>query len=152
MIVPRAPYEGRRPLVSYQVAIDSRAPHCNPSYTFRTGENKEIPSAVAVLSLGWAVVVPDFEGPRDAYGAGPMAGHATLDGIRAASAYHSVLDELIPIRGPDAMVATGCAGGVTVQYERSLLGEHVAYAVPGGAQAVLYLRDRFAGKPAPSNC
>ncbi len=302
VVVPRTPYPGKRPLVSYQVAIDSLAPHCNPSYTFQTGTNKEIPLAALALTLGWAVVIPDFEGPRDAYGAGPMAGQATLDGIRAARrfrpaglagsqvglwgysgggqatawaaelqptyaprlridgvaaggvppnllqvarqidggpfagvyfavsvglsrefpelridsllndagramvakigeecaddlvtgypfqrmsqyttvpdalavprvrkvarannlgkdtptaplfVYHSALDELIPVRGPDEMVAEYCREGATVQYERSLLGEHVAFAVTGAPLAIDYLGDRFAGQPPPSNC
>lgn len=36
-----------------------------------------------MLGRGWFVTVPDFEGPRAAFGAIVQAGHATLDGIRA---------------------------------------------------------------------
>jgi hypothetical protein len=38
------------------------------------------------LQHGWAVVVTDYEGPQNAFGAGRMAGHGVLDGIRAAEA------------------------------------------------------------------
>lgn len=36
-----------------------------------------------MLRRGWFVVVPDFEGPRACFGATVLAGHATLDAIRA---------------------------------------------------------------------
>jgi hypothetical protein len=32
---------------------------------------------------GWATAIPDFEGPKSAFMAGPESGHAVLDGIRA---------------------------------------------------------------------
>jgi hypothetical protein len=304
LALPAGPTAGPRPLLSYQMAIDSLAPQCNPAYTMRTGTQRELPFVGIGLLQGWAVMVPDFEGPRDAYGAGPMAGHATLDGIRAAErfkagglagrktpvgmwgysgggqatawaaelqpryapelsvagvaeggvpsnlrqvaeninggpfagvyfavavglsreypelriqrllnddgrqmvdhigkecadtlitgyplqrigqytnvdnvlddprvrrvvakgglgkriptaplyVYHSSLDELIPVAGPDAMVKRYCQKGAQVVYERSLLGEHVAFVATGGPAALSYLIDRFAGKPAPSTC
>ncbi|ETS86247.1 hypothetical protein PFICI_00075 [Pestalotiopsis fici W106-1] len=37
----------------------------------------------AMLERGWFVTIPDFEGPRAAFGATVQAGHATIDGIRA---------------------------------------------------------------------
>jgi hypothetical protein len=66
--------------------------------------------------------------------------------------YHSVLDELIPVAGPDGLFSRYCEGGVTVQYERAATGEHIGYAFTGAPQAILWLADRFAGNPAPSNC
>lgn len=36
-----------------------------------------------MLNRGWFVTIPDFEGPRAAFGASVLAGHATIDGIRA---------------------------------------------------------------------
>jgi hypothetical protein len=66
--------------------------------------------------------------------------------------YHSVLDELIPVAASDGLKATWCAGGAKVLYIRSLLGEHVAYAVTGAPGAILYLAGRFANLPAPSSC
>lgn len=304
IVVPSAPYlGGPRPLVSYQMAIDSLGTQCNPSYTLRTGTQKETISVAGLVAAGYAVVVPDFEGPRMAYTAGPLAARTTLDGIRAAlrfapdglgartpvgmwgysgggqatawaaeqqpvyapelklaavaeggvppdieqvarqidggpffgvyfagvvgSAreypeydidpllndrgkalkreigtqcaetlvtgypfqhmsdyttvpdflaqpdvqaviednrlgkvkpaapiyiYHSVLDELIPVAGPDALVASYCAQGARVFYRRDVLGEHVAYAFTGAPGALAYLAARFAGVPPATNC
>jgi fermentation-respiration switch protein FrsA (DUF1100 family) len=84
LMVPLIPFLGARPLLSYQPAIDSLGDQCNPSYTLRTGTEKELPLLALGLTNGWAVVVTDYQGPRNAFGAGHMAGHATLDGIRAA--------------------------------------------------------------------
>lgn len=66
--------------------------------------------------------------------------------------YHAIFDELIPIAGDDAMVATYCEQGVTVQHYRDPASEHSTLAVTGAPLAVKYLADRFAGKPAPSSC
>jgi hypothetical protein len=85
VIVPPVPYpHGRRPLLSYQPATDSLGDQCNPSYTLRTNTEKEAGLIGLGLANGWAVVVTDYQGPRDAYGAGRMEGHAVLDGIRGA--------------------------------------------------------------------
>lgn len=89
VILPDVGYAGggARPLLSYQMAIDALGDQCMPSYTLRTGTQKEAPTLLPALQAGWAVVTTDFEGPRRAYGAGPMAGHAVLDGIRAATRF-----------------------------------------------------------------
>jgi hypothetical protein len=75
---------GARPLVSYQVAEDSLATRCAPSYEMRLGTEAEEPLIGLALAQGWAVVVPDYEGPGSHWTAGVQAGHAVLDGIRAA--------------------------------------------------------------------
>lgn len=79
-----------RPLVSYQVAEDSDAPQCAMSYQIQQGSGNdnavaqaEILLIDAALQQGWAVTVPDYEGPQSAYVAGKQAGQAVLDGIRA---------------------------------------------------------------------
>jgi fermentation-respiration switch protein FrsA (DUF1100 family) len=85
VLVPKTPYpHGPRPLVSYQMAIDSLGDVCQPSYEMQAGNEKETPVLLNLLAAGWAVVVPDFEGPHYAYGAGLIAARTTLDGIRAA--------------------------------------------------------------------
>ena len=87
LMIPKTPYPaGPRPLVSYQPATDSLGDQCNPSYKLRAGTEYELPLMMQALQLGWAVVVTDYEGPQSAFGAGRMAGHAVLDGIRAAEA------------------------------------------------------------------
>ena len=85
LMVPQAPYPGAaRPLVSYQPATDSLGDQCNPSYTLRAGTESELMLMMQALQRGWAVVVTDYEGPQNAFTAARMAGHAVLDGIRAA--------------------------------------------------------------------
>ena len=87
LMVPRSPYPaGPRPLVSYQPATDSLGDQCNPSYKLRAGTEGELPLMWQALQQGWAVVVTDYQGPENAFAAGRMAGHAVLDGIRAALA------------------------------------------------------------------
>lgn len=82
---------GGRPLVSYQTAEDSLGAQCAPSYQLQAGvppdnlvTQAEMLLINGLLKNGWAVVAPDHEGPRSAYGAGVLAGQLTLDGIRAA--------------------------------------------------------------------
>ncbi|MGH3714588.1 MAG: lipase family protein [Micromonosporaceae bacterium] len=87
ILVPYGSYPGGvRPLLSYQPATDSLGDQCNPSYTLRTGTEKEASLLSLGLNQGWAVVVTDYQGPRDAYGAGRMEGHGVLDGVRGAKA------------------------------------------------------------------
>jgi hypothetical protein len=87
LMIPMTAYpQGPRPLVSYQPATDSLGDQCNPSYKLRAGTEYELPLMMQALQHGWAVVVTDYEGPQSAFAAGRMAGHAVLDGIRAAEA------------------------------------------------------------------
>jgi Secretory lipase len=81
-------------LLSYQPAIDSDSPTCQPSYVltqppvklgFEALGGLESFAAVATgTSLGYTVVIPDFEGPHNEWTAGIEEGYGTLDGIRAA--------------------------------------------------------------------
>ncbi len=66
--------------------------------------------------------------------------------------YQSVNDELVGHTDVDALVHHYCSQGVTVDYDRDVLSEHIILAVTGAPGAVAYLADRFAGKPAPSTC
>ncbi|MFI5782336.1 lipase family protein [Nocardia sp. NPDC051570] len=94
LLVPRAPWAGPgvRPLLSYQEAEDSVAERCAVSHTLRDGFAAPPGAALggamvmaeAALARGWAVIAPDYEGPRSEFFSGPMAAHAVLDGIRAA--------------------------------------------------------------------
>lgn len=82
-------------VLSYQVAEDSATINCAPSYAFQfehdTGPQNgtattqsELLLVEAALEQGWVVIAPDFLGPKGAFLANALAGHATLDGIRAA--------------------------------------------------------------------
>ncbi len=86
--------DGPCPLVSYQCAIDAVAGRCFPSYALRRGAKAvgalaqiEFFLVVAALAEGWAVSVPDHEGPNGMWGAPYEPGYHVLDGIRAALQY-----------------------------------------------------------------
>ncbi|WP_420107271.1 lipase family protein [Nocardia asteroides] len=97
LIKPRGQAVTPRKLLSVQLAEDSTAGYCAPSYALQhlsvapvAGQivvPAEFLFAQAALAQGWAVVVPDHQGPNSAYAAGPLAGRITLDGIRAATGF-----------------------------------------------------------------
>jgi hypothetical protein len=87
LLTPTVPAPGPARLVSYQAFEDSFTTGCAPSYTLRTnsglGQPAENGVVAALLAAGWAVSVPDHEGPRSLLAVGPEAGRITLDSIRA---------------------------------------------------------------------
>lgn len=83
VILPRNP---KKQVLAYQPAIDSLGAKCNPSFTLQNGNEKEAALIGQGLNRGLTVVVPDHEGPRHAFAAGPMAAHAVLDSIRGTLA------------------------------------------------------------------
>ncbi|MET8775849.1 lipase family protein [Nocardia sp. NPDC004654] len=116
LIKPRGVAPEPRKLLSVQIAEDSTAGYCTPSYALQhlsiaplVGQivaPGEFVFAQAALQQGWAVVIPDHQGPNSAYAAGPLGGRITLDGIRAATAF-----EPLGV-GPDAPVGMyGYSGG-----------------------------------------
>ncbi len=135
-------------LVSMQIAEDSLAGYCAPSYAIQhlsagpfVGQivaPAEFVIAQGALQQGWGVVIPDHEGPNNAYAAGPLAGRITLDGIRAARDFE-------PMRlGPDTRIglygysggaiATGHAAELKQSYAPEL---NVVGAAEGGVPADL---------------
>ncbi|WP_405494086.1 lipase family protein [Nocardia sp. NBC_00511] len=85
---------GARPLLSYQIAEDSLGTRCAPSFALHGGRDSAISSTVIetpfvldALRRGWAVVVPDYEGPESRFFDGVNSGRAVLDGIRAARTF-----------------------------------------------------------------
>lgn len=93
VLVPRAAWSGPgpRPLVSYQTAEDGVAGRCAPSYALRagaagglTGSYSETPLIAMALLRGWAVSVPDYEGPNSEFLVAGTQARGVLDGIRAA--------------------------------------------------------------------
>ena len=83
-------------LVAYLSFYDALGDKCSPSYTLQGGDPGADNSGLAyaetglVLALaaqGYAVTVPDFEGPGLHWVAGHESGWNTLDGIRATESY-----------------------------------------------------------------
>ncbi|MFC4123437.1 lipase family protein [Nocardia rhizosphaerae] len=148
LIKPRGQAIEPRKLLSVQLAEDSTAGYCAPSYALQhlsvapvAGQivvPAEFLFAQAALAQGWAVVVPDHQGPNSAYAAGPLAGRITLDGIRAATSF-------APLEvGPTAPVglygysggsiATGHAAELRASYAPEL---NIVGAAEGGVGADL---------------
>jgi hypothetical protein len=79
------------PLLSYQCAIDAMSSRCFPSYALRRRAKAlgsvtqlELLLIAAALAEGWAVSIPDHEGPQGRWGVPYEPGYRILDGIRAA--------------------------------------------------------------------
>ncbi|MBH0122762.1 triacylglycerol lipase [Rhodococcus sp. CX] len=107
LVLPDAPWPGgTRPVVVYNMAIDSLGTRCTPSYRMvHDAVDIDVPPMLPVLlAHGWAVLVPDHEGPNMAYAAGPLAGHAVLDSIRG-------LRTVAPDLADSPLAMTGYSGG-----------------------------------------
>lgn len=109
---------GKRPIVSYQVAEDSVGTTCAPSYNIVNGTLNNLSTTgltnvtylAPYLLAGWALAIPDHEGPQAYFGIGLEAGAITLDGIRAVKSFTE--DDSI---GPDSPVGmSGYSGGAHV--------------------------------------
>ncbi|KAM7200722.1 Secretory lipase domain containing protein [Naviculisporaceae sp. PSN 640] len=79
-------------LVSYQHFTDSADISFSPSYAMYSSKNDHFPLHFLVTFLvqkhpNWFINIPDYEGPSASFGAGIMAGHATLDSIRAVKGF-----------------------------------------------------------------
>lgn len=122
-LVPNTPWRGTgaRPLISYQVAIDALSTKCAPSYVMRAGLTAALTSGPTVLNSnaadetanitqavqrGFAVAVPDWEGPRADWIGDSGDGHGVLDGIRAV---RNFARDGITTRSPIGLV--GYSGG-----------------------------------------
>lgn len=79
-------------LAAYLSFYDALSTKCNPSYTLRGGDpgapnqqTADVEQGVvqALRAQGYIVTVPDFEGQRLDYVAGPESGTSALDGITA---------------------------------------------------------------------
>lgn len=131
ILLPNVQYEGTkgkkqrpgpRPLLSYQNAEDSDALRCAPSYAMAMGNEKELALAGAALEQGWDVVVPDYEGLRSEYAAGPQEGHAVLDAVVATESFAPA--ELDGTKTPVGM--WGYSGGALASTWASTLKRKIA--------------------------
>lgn len=145
-----------RPLLSYQFPQDSNAQYCAPSYVLQqasvpgniTGQFDipfEFVLPLTALGAGWAVAMPDHQGPNSAFAAGPLGARITLDGIRAA-------ENFAPMGlGPDTKVGlAGYSGGAittghTAELKASYAPElNVVGASEGGVPADIKAMYRMA--------
>ncbi|KAK8034704.1 LIP-domain-containing protein [Apiospora rasikravindrae] len=81
----------RSKLLSYQIPYNTANVDQSPSYTLslekvdnsQGGATSPLVDINNMLDRGWAVNVPDHEGPLAAFVAGPREGYAVLDSVRA---------------------------------------------------------------------
>ncbi|GAB2728964.1 lipase family protein [Nocardia thraciensis] len=114
LVLPAVPWAGggARPVLVNNLAIDGLGRRCTPSYTLAHGYSDTTNSAdffppLSQLALlrGYAVLIPDHEGPQMAYAEPYVAGHAVLDAVRATRG-------LLPGElGDSGYVMAGYSGG-----------------------------------------
>ncbi|MFZ2240180.1 MAG: lipase family protein [Gordonia amarae] len=114
IITPRARWTGRgsRPILINNLPIDSMGTKCTSGYTLAHGFSGDTnttdffpPTTQLALHRGYAVIVPDHEGPRMAYAEPTTAGHIVLDSVRAVSNYDT------KTFGESKVGMTGYSGG-----------------------------------------
>lgn len=146
LIVPAAPWtgEGSRPVVVNNLPIDALGRACTPSYTLAHGLTLSTnvgdfvpPTTALAAQRGYAVLIPDHEGPRMAYGEPYVAGHAVLDTIRGLR--RALPDEF----GAGKIAMTGYSGGAIATHGAVKLidsyapelGDDIVGAALGGVPA-----------------
>ncbi|SCV66984.1 BQ2448_5630 [Microbotryum intermedium] len=87
--VIKTPTSNMNYLVAYNMYEDAAWTGCAPSYCFNTVPNVLFCPAgdgnlAQIVSLGYPVVVTDFEGKTSGFSVGHIAGYQILDGYRAA--------------------------------------------------------------------
>ena len=136
VIVPRNP---AKRLLAYQPAIDSLGAKCNPTFTLQNGTEKEASLIQLGLQRGLTVVVPDHQGPRHAFAAGPMAAHAVLDSVRGtldspAAQLDGAGTEVAMMGYSGGAIATGWAAQLQPEYAPEI---NVVGVASGGTPADL---------------
>jgi secretory lipase len=174
ILVPDLPYigVGSRPLVSYQTAEDAAGSECAPSYALESGlqnvpymseasisSNSELETGLIELALarGWAVTVPDYEGPDSDFLGAEGEGAGVLDAIRATLGFSatdgispttdvamwgysggsfatSVAAEMQPTYAPDLKLTAIALGGEVANVETAI--ESFSGSYLGGALAM----------------
>ncbi|WP_280217564.1 lipase family protein [Nocardia neocaledoniensis] len=140
LLVPAADWTGPgdRPVLVNNLPIDALGRDCTPGYTLAHGltlhssMTEFMPPTTQLAALrGYAVLVPDHEGPLMAYAEPYVAGHAVLDAIRATRG-------LDPATFGDSRFAmTGYSGGAIATHGAAKLidsyAPELAEAIVGAA-------------------
>ncbi|CAH2354320.1 putative lipase 1 [[Candida] railenensis] len=67
-------------------------------------------------------------------------------------AYHSQMDEIIPVDDMDDLYDYYCGKGVVIDYHRGLYSGHIITAVTGAGLALNFIKDRFNKVPVSDKC
>ncbi|WP_063057553.1 lipase family protein [Nocardia sienata] len=129
LVIPAtgSPVPGARPVLVNNLPIDALGRRCTPSYTLAHGLSFEsaltdfVPPTTQLAALrGYAVLIPDHEGPLMAYAEPYVAGHAVLDAVRAVRGWRA--DEF----GASRFAMTGYSGGAIATHGAAKLIESYA--------------------------
>ncbi|MFI6313997.1 lipase family protein [Nocardia fusca] len=125
LVVPAAAWTGpgSRPVLVDNKPINSLGLRCTPGYTMAHGEDGTSSSAIDALTpttasavgRGYAVLIPDHEGPFMAYAEPNVAAHIVLDSIRAVRSLPG--SEF----GASRFALTGYSGGAIASYAAAML-------------------------------
>ncbi|WP_280270218.1 lipase family protein [Nocardia wallacei] len=122
-LVPAVAWPGPdpRPVQVDTMPINALGLRCTPGYTIahgrrdNSGINVFLPDVAAALNKGHAILVPDHEGPLVAYAEPTVAGHMTLDSMRAV---RSLFPEEF---GDSRFAVSGYSGGSIASYATAML-------------------------------
>ncbi|WP_245721752.1 lipase family protein [Nocardia crassostreae] len=128
LLLPAKPWTGAggQPVLLNATAINALSRKCTTGYVLAHG--LEVPTGQDFLpsptlwaaEQGYAVVIPDHEGPLMSYAEPTVAGHTMLDSIRAVRNF-------APERfGESRFASTGYSGGAIASYAGAVLAEEYA--------------------------
>ncbi|MGW0002484.1 lipase family protein [Nocardia grenadensis] len=141
LVIPAtgSPVPGARPVLVNNLPIDALGRRCTPSYTLAHGLSFEsavtdfVPPTTQLAALrGYAVLIPDHEGPLMAYAEPYVAGHAVLDAVRAVRGWRAA--EF----GASRFAMTGYSGGAIATHGAAkLIASYAPELAPALAGAAL---------------
>lgn len=172
VVNPTGPVNGG--LVGYLSFYDALGDICSPSYTLQGGDpgpaNAQLAYAetalvIALAAQGYAVTVPDFEGPDLHWVAGQESGWSTLDSIRATESFLGMpstqkvglfgysggsiagewASELAPAYAPELNLVGTAIGGIPVHLAHNLRYVNGSQTWSGVMPAVLVSLGRAFG-------
>lgn len=129
LVIPAtaSPVPGARPVLVNNLPIDALGRKCTPGYTLTHGLSVDsavtdfLPPTTHLAALrGYAVLIPDHEGPLMAYAEPYVAGHAVLDAVRAVRGWRP--GEF----GTSRFAMTGYSGGAIATHGAAKLIESYA--------------------------
>lgn len=138
IVVPQTPWDGAgpRPVLVNNLPIDALGQRCTAGYTLAHGPSLQTsptdlipPTTQLALAHGYAVLLPDHQGPRMAYAEPELAGRIVLDSMRALTGFDP------DAYGSSRFAMTGYSGGAIATNGATKMLDQYAPE----------LRDRFVG-------
>src|SRR6201996_924538 len=121
-------------IVAYQSFYDGLGAQCDPSFTLTGGGASDSTEGAIIGSYvgqGDTVVVSDYEGQNNAFGAGQQSGYGTLDGFRAT-------ERVVRAKASTPVAMIGYSGGsIATQFAAELAPKyapklHIVGVAAGG--------------------